>query len=202
MSPPLLDRFEFIVAGRYLRARRKEAVISIITAISVLGVAAGVIFFPLRAAGQANSEIPPDATPQIQQIDPSQAAPGAQVTVVIRGSNFSVGAYVLSVSAAIHIESSKRVSVTQVEAQLSVSSSAQPSTVSLLVANPASRAAEAGFKIVPGPAATNPTAPAAPAAEVKPSAPATPAVTPAPAAPAPPAAEVKPTLPAAPAAPA
>jgi lipoprotein-releasing system permease protein len=37
------SRFELFVAGRYLRARRKEAVISVITAISVLGVAAGVM---------------------------------------------------------------------------------------------------------------------------------------------------------------
>ena len=43
MTTSLLDRFEFIVARRYLRARRKEAVISIITAISVMGVAAGVM---------------------------------------------------------------------------------------------------------------------------------------------------------------
>ncbi len=35
--------FEFFVANRYLRARRKEAVISVITAISVIGVAAGVM---------------------------------------------------------------------------------------------------------------------------------------------------------------
>ena len=35
--------FEIFVASRYLRARRKEAVISIITVISVLGVAAGVM---------------------------------------------------------------------------------------------------------------------------------------------------------------
>jgi lipoprotein-releasing system permease protein len=35
--------FELFIANRYLRARRKEAVISIITAISVLGVAAGVM---------------------------------------------------------------------------------------------------------------------------------------------------------------
>jgi lipoprotein-releasing system permease protein len=35
--------FEFFVANRYLRARRKEAVISIITAISMIGVAAGVM---------------------------------------------------------------------------------------------------------------------------------------------------------------
>ena len=35
-------RFEFFVAARYLRAKRRQAVISLITAISVAGVAAGV----------------------------------------------------------------------------------------------------------------------------------------------------------------
>ena len=35
-------RFEFFIAARYLRARRRQAVVSLITAISVLGVAAGV----------------------------------------------------------------------------------------------------------------------------------------------------------------
>jgi lipoprotein-releasing system permease protein len=35
--------FELFVARRYLKARRKEAVISVITAISILGVAAGVM---------------------------------------------------------------------------------------------------------------------------------------------------------------
>jgi lipoprotein-releasing system permease protein len=37
------SRFEVFVASRYLRARRKEAVISVITVISVLGVATGVM---------------------------------------------------------------------------------------------------------------------------------------------------------------
>src|SRR5215510_11359135 len=35
-------KFEFIVAVRYLRAKRKQAVISLITLISILGVVAGV----------------------------------------------------------------------------------------------------------------------------------------------------------------
>lgn len=35
--------FELFVAGRYLRARRKEKVISVISVISVIGVAAGVV---------------------------------------------------------------------------------------------------------------------------------------------------------------
>ena len=37
------SRFEFFVASRYLKAKRKQAVISLITVISVVGVAAGVM---------------------------------------------------------------------------------------------------------------------------------------------------------------
>lgn len=39
---PVSMRFEFIVAFRYLRAKRKQAVVSLITVISVIGVTAGV----------------------------------------------------------------------------------------------------------------------------------------------------------------
>jgi len=35
-------RFEFFIAARYLRAKRRQAVVEVITAISVIGVAAGV----------------------------------------------------------------------------------------------------------------------------------------------------------------
>ncbi|MBM3776092.1 MAG: ABC transporter permease, partial [Acidobacteria bacterium] len=42
--------FELFVAGRYLRARRKEAVISVITAISIMGVAAGVMALVIALA--------------------------------------------------------------------------------------------------------------------------------------------------------
>ncbi len=38
-----MSAFELFVAGRYLRARRKEKVISVITVISIAGVAAGVM---------------------------------------------------------------------------------------------------------------------------------------------------------------
>ena len=43
-------RFEFFVAARYLRAKRKQAVISIITVISVIGVAAGVMALVIAIA--------------------------------------------------------------------------------------------------------------------------------------------------------
>jgi lipoprotein-releasing system permease protein len=39
----MMNSFELFVAGRYLRARRKEKVISVITVISIAGVAAGVM---------------------------------------------------------------------------------------------------------------------------------------------------------------
>ena len=38
-----MKNFELFIASRYLRARRKETVISIITVISILGVAVGVM---------------------------------------------------------------------------------------------------------------------------------------------------------------
>jgi len=44
--------FELFIAGRYLRARRKEAVISVITLISVMGVAAGVMALVVALAVQ------------------------------------------------------------------------------------------------------------------------------------------------------
>ena len=43
-------RFEFFVARRYLRAKRKQAVISVITVISILGVAAGVMALVIALA--------------------------------------------------------------------------------------------------------------------------------------------------------
>jgi lipoprotein-releasing system permease protein len=43
-------QFELFIARRYLRARRKETVISIITAISVIGVAAGVMALVIALA--------------------------------------------------------------------------------------------------------------------------------------------------------
>ncbi len=42
--------FELFVAGRYLRAKRKQAVISVITVISILGVAAGVMALVIALA--------------------------------------------------------------------------------------------------------------------------------------------------------
>jgi lipoprotein-releasing system permease protein len=42
--------FELFIARRYLRARRKEAVISVITAISIVGVAAGVMALVIALA--------------------------------------------------------------------------------------------------------------------------------------------------------
>ena len=195
-----------MMRGDYLSAKIR------LTARLVLGVwflCASASICSL-AAQQASPEVPPDATPQIQQLSPSQALPGAHATVVIQGSNFSGGAYASSASAAIHIDSSKRVSATQLEVQLTVSDSAQPGTVSLLVSNPASGSAESAFSIVatetaPVPAAApqNPEPPkteAPPAPPTQAATPQTPAAPPA-APPAPPAPEANPAPPAAPATP-
>ena len=45
-----MKEFELFVALRYLRAKRKQAVISVITVISILGVAAGVMALVIALA--------------------------------------------------------------------------------------------------------------------------------------------------------
>ena len=46
----MTGHFEWFVAKRYLRARRKQAVISVITVISIVGVAAGVMALVIALA--------------------------------------------------------------------------------------------------------------------------------------------------------
>jgi hypothetical protein len=124
-------------------------------------------------------DIPPDATPLVQQLNPSQAAAGDEVTVVVEGRNFSSGAYVSFTTPSIHVISTRRVSETQIEVKLAVSPKAQAGAISLYVSNPASSAAEAAFTrapaAVPEPAA--PAAPSTPAEEIHPSQSSTPEVT-------------------------
>lgn len=50
MPQPKVSGFELFVAGRYLRAKRKQAVISVITVISIIGVAAGVMALVIALA--------------------------------------------------------------------------------------------------------------------------------------------------------
>ena len=46
----MLETFELFVAARYLKAKRRQSVISLITIISVLGVAAGVMALVIALA--------------------------------------------------------------------------------------------------------------------------------------------------------
>ena len=46
----MIRNFELFVANRYLRAKRKQAVISVITVISIAGVAAGVMALVIALA--------------------------------------------------------------------------------------------------------------------------------------------------------
>ena len=185
-----------------------------------LMLAALIICAGVSARAWAAQQPAPDSTPQIRQIDPSQAIPGAHLTITITGSNFSAGATASSASNAIHIDSWKQISDTQLEVQVSVSDSAQPGTASLLVSNPSGNAAVASFSIVtsqsappqnsepskPGPPqapATPPTPPptpeGAPAPPAAPQTPMPPPTTPPAAEPAPPQAPTAPSTPPAPA---
>jgi hypothetical protein len=178
-------RLDFPVSS--IRWARQVAVLSLIWCATTCA--------PALATPQAEADVPPTATPEIQQVNPNQGAPGTHLKVTLQGRNFSQGAYVSALGTSLHVESSKRVSATQLEVELSISETAQPGTVSLLVSNPASRTAEAPFTIVSG---QPPAAPAAPAAPPAPSAPPAPAAPPTPPAPPAPAAEIHPSAPATP----
>jgi hypothetical protein len=154
-------------------------------------LAAAIALLPTQGAGGfagaalPPQEIPPDATPQVQQVSPSQAAAGDEVTIVVEGQNFSPGAYVSFTNPLIHAVSTQRVSGTRLEVKLAVSSKAQPGAITLYVSNPASSAAEVAFTIVAAaglapaapPAPPSPPAPATTVGEVHPSESGTPEVT-------------------------
>jgi hypothetical protein len=138
---------------------------------------------------QAETDVSPEATPEIRQVKPNQAAAGEEVTVVIDGQSFSRGAYVSFSTPAVHVISTRRADATKLETKLAVSKKAPSGTISLYVSNPASAVAEAPFTIAGGaapvaappaaPAAAMPTPPAppaAPTAEIQPSPLATPEV--------------------------
>lgn len=132
------------------------------------------------AAAQAETDVSPEATPEIRQVKPNQAAPGEEVTLTIDGRSFARGVYVSFTNPAVHVVSTRRISATQLEAKLAVESKAAAGTVSLYVSNPASPVAETPFTIAgaASPAAPPPApAPApVPKGEIEPSEASTPEV--------------------------
>ncbi|HEV2352053.1 MAG TPA: IPT/TIG domain-containing protein [Terriglobia bacterium] len=125
----------------------------------------GPAILPCHAA-QDQPEVAADATPEIQQVAPNQAALGSDTTVVIRGRNFSSGAYVSFSDPTVHVISTRRTSPTQLETKFSVSQKAKPCTGTLYVSNPASMVAQTPFTIVAAPAPT--ALPVPPANNVRP----------------------------------
>ncbi|HUJ22693.1 MAG TPA: FtsX-like permease family protein [Bryobacteraceae bacterium] len=71
-------RFETFVARRYLRAKRKEAVVSIVTAISVVGVAAGVmaLIIALAVNNGFSNELQKNLLRGTAHIDVTEKIPG------------------------------------------------------------------------------------------------------------------------------
>lgn len=145
----------------------------------------GLALAPADSAfAQAETEVSPEATPEIRQVKPTQAAAGEEVTLTIDGRNFSRGAYVSFTNPTVRVLSTRRISPTQVEAKLAIGSNTTAGATRLYLSNPASSVAGASFTIIAGaapPAPTAPTpAPPTPTAPTPPPAPA-PAPTPTPA---------------------
>lgn len=129
----------------------------------VIGVLVVALPAVLRAASpQTDTDVSPEATPEIRQVTPSQAGAGDEVTVIVEGKNFAAGAYVSFSTPTVHAIITKRASATQLEARVVVGKKAEGGTVSLFVSNPASSVAEAPFTITGGaaPAEAPPSRPA------------------------------------------
>ncbi len=97
---------------------------------------------------RATEEPPPDATPQIQSIQPAQGAPGAEVNLTIEGANFSRGVYVSFSNPAVHPASIHRANPQKLQVRVQIGPKAPAGPVTLYVSNPASAAAETTFSIV------------------------------------------------------
>ena len=184
-----------------IRAPRRDAKtefsFSFLLFFSVFLALAGIAWAGAEARflAQTEAEVQPDATPQIQEVKPNQAAVGDEVTVTIGGQNFSSGAYVSFSDPRVQVVSTRRISATQLETHLAIGKKARPGAVTLYVSNPASTVAETPFTIVeasPPPAAPSP--PAAPPAQPGPATPPAPAPPPA----QPTTTVIQPTAPAAP----
>ncbi len=149
-----MKRPNLLIEGRKLVASKTVV-------IGVLVVALPVVLF--AAAPQTETDVSPEATPEIRQVKPSQVGAGDEITVIIEGKNFSAGAYVSFSTPAMHAIATKRTSATQLEARVAVGKKAEAGTVSLFVSNPASAVAEVPFTIAGGAAPAK--APASAAAE-------------------------------------
>ena len=131
----------------------RRFLVSLLVAMAGLVAISGSRAFA-GAVLQGEVDPSPEATPQIKLIKPAEAAPGDEVTVVIEGANFSRGAYVSFSHPTVHAVSTRRVSVTQLEAKIQIGKKTQPGPITLYVSNPASVAVEGPFTIKgePGPA--------------------------------------------------
>src|SRR5579872_5996988 len=100
-----------------------------------------------RAFAGPQDLVSADDTPAITSVQPSEAAPGSQVTLKIQGQKFATGAYVSFSDPAIHVLNTKWVSGAELEAVVAVGVRAQPASANLFVANPSGAAAQAAFSI-------------------------------------------------------
>lgn len=110
-------------------------------------VACFVLLLSVSTALQATDEPAPDATPQIQTVQPAQGAPGAEINLTIEGENFSRGVYVSFSNPAVHPVSTRRDSAKKLEVRVQIGAKAPPGPVTLYVSNPASAAVEMTFTV-------------------------------------------------------
>jgi hypothetical protein len=126
----------------------------------VNGVVAAGGFAPVAyGVPQSGPDVSPQATPEIKQVTPEQAAPAGQLRVAVEGLNSSRGVYVSFSTPAVRAVSSRRVSATELEVPWTIGGDAPQGAIGPYVSNPASAVAEAPFTV--GATQASPARPAA-----------------------------------------
>lgn len=142
--------------ARQMRAwRRRAGVWRPLVGLCILCVAAGSSLI----AAAAQEVVPSDATPTVTSVQPSEAQPGARVTLEIEGKDFASGAYVSFSDPGVHVLATRHLSDKRLEVDVAIGDKSQPESIRLYVANPSGTSGETSFAIVSGvPTAAKPAA--------------------------------------------
>ncbi len=129
--------------GRYRFLGPVQTAVACVITAAVLAVSGPAV----SASAVVREVATPDVAPKIASVQPSEAQPGGKTTVKIEGENFLPGAYVTFSDPAIHVIATRRISETELDADIAVGVLAQAGTAQIYVSNPSGVSARAAFTI-------------------------------------------------------
>jgi hypothetical protein len=129
------------------RKRLLQAVRAAVACFFITTAVLAISGLAARATSVARDGAASDAVPKIASVQPAEAQPGSRITVKIEGENFLSGAYVTFSDPAIRVIATRRISETELDADIAVGELAQPKTAQIYVSNPSGASAHGAFTI-------------------------------------------------------